>query len=380
MTRQRRSTSARRPVPGGGYTWLNDKEYLRVKDARTPQGPGFAIVRVDALTGTETPLFDQARLVAALSAVPGVSADDAARLSRQRTYAMNPARTALVVNASNDLFLWQFGAERVVRLTSSAAAEEEVTFSPDGRLLAFVRAHNLYVVDLDGRERQLTVDGHAQRLNGKLDWVYQEEIYGRGTHRAYWFSPDSSRLAFLQLDEAPVPEFTVVDHIPYRQGVETTDYPKAGDPNPTVKLGVVRAAGGDVQWIDTSKYGAAEHLIVNVDWAPDSKDVVYQVQDREQTWLDLNLGDAGKGTTATLFRETTKAWVNENGSPVWLKDGSFLWFSERDGWQHLYRYKRDGSLVGRITSGKWEVRTLYGVDEAAGFVLLCRHRAQPHRG
>ncbi len=139
-----------------------------------------------------------------------------------------------------------------------------MTFSPDGRLVAFVRAHNLYVVDLEGHERSLTTDGHAQRLNGRLDWVYQEEIYGRGTHRAYWWSPDSSRLAFLQLDEAPVPEFTVVDHLPYRQDVETTDYPKAGDPNPTVKLGVVQAAGGNVQWVDTSKYGAAEHLIVNV--------------------------------------------------------------------------------------------------------------------
>ena len=129
-----------------------------------------------------------------------------------------------------------------------------MTFSPDGRLVAFVRAHNLYVVDLEGHERALTTDGHAQRLNGRLDWVYQEEIYGRGTHRAYWWSPDSSRLAFLQLDEAPVPEFTVVDHLPYRQDVEVTDYPKAGDPNPTVKLGVVQAAGGSVQWVDTSKY------------------------------------------------------------------------------------------------------------------------------
>ena len=162
-------------VPRGGYTWLNDKEYLRVKDARTPQGPGFAIVRVDALTGAETPLFDQARLITALSAVPGLSTDDAARLGRQRAYPMNATRTALVVDAGNDLFLWQLGSERVVRLTSSPSAEEEVTFSPDGRLVAFVRAHNLYVVDLDGRERQLTVDGHAQRLNGKLDWVYQEE-------------------------------------------------------------------------------------------------------------------------------------------------------------------------------------------------------------
>lgn len=357
-------------VRGGGYTWVNDKEYLRVKDSRTPQGSRAEIVRVDVVTGTETPLLDQARLVSALAAVPGMSPEEAVRLSRQRSYVMNPARTALIVSSGNDLFLWTLDAERVVRLTSSPAGEEEITFSPDGRLVAFVREHNLYVVDLEGRERALTTDGHAQRLNGKLDWVYQEEIYGRGTHRAYWWSPDASRLTFLQLDEGPVPEFTIVDHIPYRQDVEQTDYPKAGDPNPTVTLGVVRAAGGHVHWIDTSKYSAAEHLIVSVDWTPDSKEVVYQVQDREQTWLDLNLGDAGKGTTRTLFRETTKAWVDDNGEPIWLKDGSFLWFSERDGWKHLYRYQRDGSLVGRVTSGKWEVRTLYGVDEPAGLVYF----------
>jgi dipeptidyl-peptidase-4 len=248
--------------------------------------------------------------------------------------------------------------------------EDEVTFSPDGRLVAFVRRHNLYVTDLEGRERALTTDGHGQLLNGRLDWVYQEEIYGRGTHRAYWWSPDSTRLAYLQLDESPVPEFTVVDHIPYRQTVEVTDYPKAGDPNPTVKLGVVRATGGPTQWIDTTRYGAAEHLIVNVDWTPDSREVVYQVQDREQTWLDLNLGEAAKGTTKTLFRETTKAWVSELGAPKWLKDGTFLWFSERDGWQHLYRYRRDGALAGRVTSGTWEITNLYGVDETAGVIYF----------
>ncbi len=121
-----------------------------------------------------------------------------------------------------------------------------------------------------------------------------------------------------------------------------------------MKLGVVASTGGTVQWVDTSKYAAAEHLIVDVDWTPDSKEVVYQVQDREQTWLDLNLGDAAKGATRTLFRETTKAWVSVLGPPTWLKDGSFLWLSERDGWQHLYRYKRDGTALGRVTSGKWE--------------------------
>ncbi len=96
MTRLKKVNFGEPTFPGSAYTWVNDKEYLRVKDARTPQGPPqYEIVRVDALTGTETPLFDQARLASALGAVPGISADDAARLSRQRTYVMNPARTAL---------------------------------------------------------------------------------------------------------------------------------------------------------------------------------------------------------------------------------------------------------------------------------------------
>ena len=349
-----------------GYEWLNDGEYVRTRQ----NNGGFDHMRVQAVTGVETPLFDPAKLAAALRGVPGITAEDAGRLSRQRSYVFAPVHKALLVTAGDDLFHWPFDSDRVTRLTSTPGLEDEVTFSADGRLVAFVRDHNLYVVDLQGRERALTTDGHSQLLNGRLDWVYQEEIYGRGTHRAYWWSPDGSRIAFLQLDEAPVPEFTVVDHVPYRQDLEVTDYPKAGDPNPVVKLGVVRATGGEVLWVDTSKYAAADHLIVNVDWTPDSRDVVFQVQDREQTWLDLNLGAAAKGTTSTLLRETTKAWVSELGSPRWLKDGTFLWLSERDGWQHLYRYRRDGTLVGRVTSGEWECDTVYGVDEAAGYVYF----------
>jgi dipeptidyl-peptidase-4 len=86
------------------------------------------------------------------------------------------------------------------------------------------------------------------------DWVYQEELYGRGNFEAYWWSPDSSMLAYLRIDENPVHEFTVVDHIPYRQTVEVTPYPKAGDPNPTVLLGVINASGGPTRWVDTFKY------------------------------------------------------------------------------------------------------------------------------
>ena len=138
-------------------------------------------------------------------------------------------------------------------------------------MVAFVRDNNLFVVDLASqREQAITTDGNPERLNGKLDWLYQEEIYGRGQFKGYWWSPDSTRLAFLQLDERPVPEYTVVDHIPYRPALEVTDYPKAGDPNPTVKLGLARVAGGGPSWVDLSEYSALEFLIVNVGWTPDS--------------------------------------------------------------------------------------------------------------
>ena len=137
--------------------------------------------------------------------------------------------------------------------------------------MSFLRANDLFVVDVDHRrERRLTADGGPQLYNGKLDWVYQEEIYGRGNYRAYWWSPNSQHLAFLQLDERPVPEFTVVDHIPRRLTVETWDYPKPGDPNPGVRLAVVSASGSTPAWVDLDRYSPLQYLVVNVSWLPDS--------------------------------------------------------------------------------------------------------------
>ena len=132
----------------------------------------------------------------------------------------------------------------MTRLTSSPGEKEEVTFSPDGRFVSFVRDNNIYVVDVaTQRERQLTTDGNENIQNGILDWVYQEEVYGRGNFRAYWWSPDSTRIAYLQLDERPVKHFAVVDHIPYQQNVESELYPKAGAPNPIAKLFCVNVNG-----------------------------------------------------------------------------------------------------------------------------------------
>lgn len=350
-------------------TWIDNDHYL---ESRSGSGTRQRqLMKVNAATGEATPFYDSAKMEAAFAALPGLSKEAAKQLATRPTYKMNDANTAVLINYANDLFYYEFGSSKAVRLTETPEEEVGEEFSPDSRMISFVRQNNIYVVDITSqRERALTHDGGAKVFNGQLNWVYQEELYGRGNFKGYWWSPDSTRITFLRLDDGPVNEFTIVDHIPHLQETENTPYPKAGDPNPTVKLGVINAAGGAVRWIDTFKYQGGEFLIVRVGWTPDSKRVVYQMQDREQTWLDLNFADPANGKTDTLFRETTKAWVEADNEPVWLKDGSFLWFSERNGWKHLYHYATEGNLVKQITDGKWEVRTLLGVDEARGWIYF----------
>jgi dipeptidyl-peptidase-4 len=351
--------------------WLRDGNfYLLTNDASRRNVP--RLQKVNAATGEAVPLFDAAKMQAAFAALPGISADDARQLANRGSYSLNPAETAVLLNWANDLFYYEFGSDRAIRLTSTPEEEVGEGFSPDGRMVSFVRDNNIYVEDLSmqRRERALTRDGADKILNGRLDWVYQEEIYGRGNFGAYWWSPDSTSIAYLRFDENPVPEFTVVDHIPYYQRVEVTNYPKAGAPNPLVKLGVVNAAGGETRWMDTFRYQPEDMLISRVSWSPDGKKVLYQVQNREQTFLDLNAADMRDGKMSTLFRETTKAWVGVLGLPTWLKDGTFLWQSERNGWRHLYHYSADGKLIRQVTDGKWEVRSLEGVDEDKKVVYI----------
>jgi dipeptidyl-peptidase-4 len=355
--------------PATGLVWTDASHYAWARAA----GSGVDWMSVDAAGGGAQPLFDAAKMEAAVARLPGVSVDEARRLAHSRDLVFNDQYSAALMTIASDLYVYTFANDRAVRLTYGAGEEELPTFSPDGALVAFVRDNNLFVVDVGmRRESALTSDGTAKILNGKLDWVYEEEIYGRGRKQAYWWSPDSSRIAFLQIDDRPVHTYVTVDDIPYEPTVERWDYPRAGDPNPIAKLAVARATGGAPQWIDTSRYSAADHLLVSVGWTPDAKHVVYEVENRTQTWLDLDVADAESGTPRTLLRETSKYWIasDETSQPVWLKDGSFLWQSTRSGWRHLYHYKPDGALIRQVTSGTWEMRTLHGVDEATGWVYF----------
>jgi dipeptidyl-peptidase 4 len=349
--------------PPPRLTWLDDRHYL--------QGAN----KVNALTGEAAPFFDAAKMEAALAKLPGINAGDAKQIVAQidARPLLSADRAAALINYANDLFYYKFGSDLAVRLTNTADEEVGEEFSPDGRMVSFVKNYNIYVVDIaTQRERSLTLDGNPKLFNGRLDWVYQEELYGRGNFKGYWWSPDASKIVYLQLDESQVRDFTVIDQVPNQQTLEVYAYPKSGMPNPTVKLGVVNVAGGATRWMDLFRYQTVEPLIVRAGWNPDSQKIVFSISNREQTWMDLNFADPATGKVETAFRETSGPWVNtdDDHGPYWLKDGSFLWLSERTGWKHVYHYAADCKQHRPVTSGKWEARALHGIDKANGWVYF----------
>ncbi len=250
-----------------------------------------------------------------------------------------------------------------VKLTAMPGSMELVHLSPGGKSLSGVHESNLYVVDLFGEKlHRVTEDGSESLLNGKLDWVYQEEVYGRGNYNAQWWSPDGRHLAFLKLMEEGVPEFKIVRHLPFSQEVITLHYPKAGQTNPRVELWVHDTKTGETRQMEIAVYDD-ERLIVRIDWSPDSNRVLAQVQDRVQSGLTLISCNPVTGESQVLIEETSNSWVNVLGAPRWLSDGSFLWRSERTGFRHLYHYGVDGRLIRQISRGEWEVESIARLDE-----------------
>jgi len=357
-------------TPVRNINWLNDGEnFLQVKQNR--------LFKVQAATGRVEPFFDPDKLKPALGKIPSLDASAINQVLRSTTFQMNPQKTGFLFSHADDLYYASFDGSKAVRLTRTPAKEELATFSPDGQWVAFVRDQNLYVVDIATQtERKLTTDGGGKVSNGKADWVYYEEINNRDWH-CYWWSPDSRHIAFLRIDDTPVNTFTVIDEIPVRQKLEQTAYPKSGDPNPLVKLGIVSVAGGDPQFPDLNGYTANSILVPRACWAKDGQRVIFYVQDRAQTWLDVWAASVNGSAPTKLFRETTKAWVDEPGELHFLKDGSFLFPSERTGWRHLYLYDKSGKLTRAVTSGAWEVRKVEAVDEDSGWVYFSGTKDSP---
>ncbi len=310
------------------WSWASDGKTLR-------KGRGEAVEYYDALSGEAAPAPAESE-----------AASGGSRTNRDR-------RTA-----------------RIVDLARSGGVELPV-LSPDGKKLAFIRDYDLFVASMNGGDpRALTEGGSREYLNGKLDWVYQEEVYGRGDFQGFWWSPTGTHIAYLCLDESNVKDFTVIDHIEddhFRVKPELTRYPKVGDPNPITKVGIVEVASGETTWLDLSRF-PSDLLAVRVSWTPAGDRCLVAIQDRIQTWAELVCADPATGEAPTWIREDSTGWTNRPEAPRWLADGTFLWMSERTGYQHIYHYSAAGELLKPVTQGDWAVTGITKLDEEQGFL------------
>ena len=296
------------------------------------------------------------------------------RRVRERPVQWFPSGRELLISAGGDLFLFRLEAGGWTQLTATPERERDPKLSPDGRLVSFRREHDLYVLDpADRKERRLTTDGSPTLLNAELDWVYPEELE-LGT--AHWWSPDSKSIAYLQFDVSREPVYPQIDLTGMRALLEPERYPRAGDPNAEVRLGVVAAGGGPTRWMDLGE--TRDSLRARFFWLPDSQGIAVERMNRVQNRLDLLVADAKTGESRVVLREKDPYWINLLGGLRFLKGGKeFLWESERDGFNHLYRYSMDGALLAQLTRGDWEVSEVACVDEPAGQVYYTSSEPSP---
>lgn len=284
-----------------------------------------------------------------------------------------PGGDALLLVSSGDLSMLDLADDRVEPLTSTKADEEDPKFSPDGGRLAFVRDNDLWLLDVaSGEERRLTDDGQEGRiLNGKTDWVYWEEIWGR-TQVGHWWSPDGTKIAFYRFDVSTMPEYSLIDHEPRYPEVTRQKYPKAGEGNPIVQVGVLDLESGLTTWILST--ADDDTYLGRVDWLPSGDRVAIQRLNRDQDHLELLSCPAAGGDCDLLHEETSKTWVNYTNDLHFLPDGRFVWTSESSGWRELWLHEADGALDRRLTPEGWTTDHVDALVESEAKVVWTGYR------
>ena len=302
-------------------------------------------------------------------------------------YHWAPDSQHLLFDANGQLWLHSLDTGTAVQLTSSADESSDPKFSPDGKRLSFVRKHDIWVRNIDSGEGQAITGAADENLfNGEVDWVYAEEL---GVRSNYFWSPDGRQIAFLQMNEKDVPAYPITDWTPVAATVTQEKYPKPGDPNPVVRLGVVASSGGRVKWMSLGPKDSTDFYIPRFGWVRDGL-LWVEVLNREQTRLDLYFVDSSSGRSRIVFtEEEPDAWIQEDHyDPHFLKSGDrFLWLSWRDGHSHLYLYSfnpgdplaTEVRLERQLTQGDFEVSEINAVDRETGTVFVTANREDPRQ-
>jgi dipeptidyl-peptidase-4 len=298
----------------------------------------------DAVTGDKKLLLD-----------PSASADTTIDPASAQ---WSPAGDRLLLAGTESLWLLDAKTGALKPFVKTRGAKTGLAFSPNGAQVAYVQNNDLYSVRVKtGQIRRLTTGGTPSIFNGALDWVYNEELATRAAQPAYAWSPDGQRLIYLRLDDTAVQNDPVTDYRPVPPTVSYTRYPTAGAANPVASLHAVTAQGNRSSRVIPLPDGA-EYILPLFTWTPDGREAIYMTVNRDHTVLELRGWNAATGATRTIIQETDPNWINEDryAPPIFLGDGSqFLWLSERDGFMHLYLYRRDGELVRQLTQGDWMI-------------------------
>ncbi len=368
----------------GQIRWLADGSYTTLERSPTMRG-GVDIVRHDPGTGSTSAMVSASALVPAGAARPIVIqdywwSDDGARLlvftNSRRVWRSNTRGDYWVLDRAS-------GHVRQVGVDRPSSSLMYAKFSPDGSRVAYVSENDIYVEHLDsGSVTRLTTDGSRTILNGRFDWVYEEEFFfGSATPAdGFRWSPDGTKIAYWQLDAAGVRDFLLIN---------TTDslysftipvqYPKAGTTNSAVRVGVVPAAGGPTTWLRLDG-DPRNYYIARMEWAANSDEIVLQHLNRLQNSLTVMVGNVADGTVRPLLTETETAWVDVVDDLHWLDGGRrFTWLSERDGWRRLYVLNRDGRAMTAVTPPDTDVMSVQLVDARNGWVYYIASPDEPTR-
>ena len=287
---------------------------------------------------------------------------------------VSPDSKSVIVVKDNDLWYFRTGDRELKKLTEDKMPEVNSRFSPDGSRIAYTKNKDLYVYDLvNNKEIRLTTDATDRIYNGYASWVYYEEILGRPSrYAAFWWSPDGNKIAYLRSDDTDVPVFTLnrLDEPDGIHGlIEAVPYPKAGDPNPKVKMGIADIATTKTTWVKTDY--TIDQYIAWPFWTPDSRKLAVQIVNRDQNELKIILADPSTGKFTDIYNESRKTWVEFREDIHVMQNGSgFIIRSYRNGWENLYYYAWDGKLISQLTNFSFRVTSIDRVDEEQKMVYF----------
>ena len=234
------------------------------------------------------------------------------------------------------------------------------SYSHDYKLFAYIKDYNIIVVDTEtGEERQVTHDGNHELMNGRPSWVYPEEF---GQREAYWFSPDNSKIAYMQYNETEVYDYPIIHEMEFEAGLELEKYPKAGEPNPTVNLFVVDLNTGEIDQVPTNSN--ADTYIVRPIWRNDGSELTFRRMNRKQDHIELLAYDVKAKKVRTVLEEREDTYIRLHDNFIQMDDNkSFIWTSEVSGYNHIYHYGFDGKLIAQVTKGDFPVSSIENIDQ-----------------